>query len=121
MILNVGEAHIVVNLIHEQNDDEEQERLKLKIFGGPSNGEIYYFQNEGQEIIIGRTPNCDIRIDDKLLSKTQGHIKSINGVWYMIDGYGGKNSTNGTWMYLNEDFRIEEGMVFKANQTIFSC
>jgi len=47
-----------------------QTKLKLKIFGGPSNGEIHYFQNEGQEIVIGRTPNCDIRIDDKLLSKT---------------------------------------------------
>jgi len=77
MIVNVGEAHIVVNLLRETaeesdnfNSSLDSSRLKLKIFGGPSSGEIFYFKNEGQEIIIGRTPNCDIRIDDKLLSKT---------------------------------------------------
>ena len=27
----------------------------------------------------------------------------------------GKPSTNGTWLYLNEDFEMHSGMVFKAN------
>lgn len=51
MIVNVGEAHIVVNVLKESNDDYEgygssssprsdSSRLKLKIFGGPSSGEI---------------------------------------------------------------------------------
>jgi len=48
MIVNVGEAHIVVNLLRESQGDESQHytgdggeaRLKLKIFGGPSSGEI---------------------------------------------------------------------------------
>ena len=47
MIVNVGEAHIVVNILRDQGDDydgynsgSEQSRLKLKIFGGPSSGEI---------------------------------------------------------------------------------
>ena len=79
-----------------------------------------YFKNEGQEIIIGRTPNCDIRIDDKLLSKTQAHIKYVDKNWKLFDGYNGKNSTNGTWIYLNEEFEIYDGMTFKANQTIFN-
>ena len=37
-----------------------------------------------------------------------------------MDGYHDKPSTNGTWLYLNEDFEIYDGMVFKANQTIFN-
>lgn len=78
-----------------------------------------YFKDEGQEIIIGRTPNCDIRIDDKLLSKSQAHIKCNDGMWTLNDGYNNKPSTNGTWLYLNEDFEMFDGMVFKANQTIF--
>jgi hypothetical protein len=52
-------------------------KLKLKIFGGPSAGEIYYYKPESytdKRIVIGRTPNCDIRINDKLLSKTQASI-----------------------------------------------
>lgn len=36
------------------------------------------------------------------------------------DGLKGKPSTNGTWLYINEDLKIYDGMVFKANQTIFS-
>ena len=132
MILNVGEAHIVVN-VHAKDDsedvtagitgDEDQKgsKLKLKIFGGPTSGEIFYFKNEGQEILIGRTPNCDVRIDDKLLSKTQCHIKCINNdQWVATDGYNGKQSTNGTWIYLNEDFEVYDGVSFKANQTIFT-
>ena len=134
MILNVGEAHIVVN-IHSKDDSEDVgagitgeddaqkgARLKLKIFGGPTSGEIFYFKNEGQEILVGRTPNCDVRIDDKLLSKTQCHIKCIDNndsQWTVIDGYNGKGSTNGTWVYLNEDFEVYDGVSFKANQTIF--
>lgn len=60
MILNVGEAHIVVN-VHAKDDSEDVAagvtgdedvqqkgtKLKLKIFGGPTSGEIFYFKNEG--------------------------------------------------------------------------
>ena len=134
MIVNVGEAHIVVNLLNRDEseeagvsltgDEEAQKgaKLKLKIFGGPTSGEIFYFKNEGQEILVGRTPNCDVRIEDKLLSKTQCHIKCFDGDrWMIVDGYNGKTSTNGTWVYLNEDFEIYDGVSLKANQTIFSA
>ena len=36
-----------------------------------------------------------------------------------MDGYNGKSSLNGTWLYLNEDFEIYDGLTFKANQTVF--
>ena len=44
------------------------------MFGGPNNGEIYEFntnemKNGDKEILIGRTPECDVKINDKLLSK----------------------------------------------------
>ena len=153
MLINVGEAYIVVNIItdslfHSDTDiqqyvqpvhDQQQQqqihlqqgldvyeedgeyKLKLKIFGGPSAGEIYYYKDEGQTIIIGRTPECNIRISDRLLSKHQASIQFFKKeqAWVLTDGFGGKPSTNGTWMYLNEDFQMYPGMVFKANQTIF--
>ena len=56
-------------------DDDGELKLKLKIFGGPSAGEIYYYKEEGQTIIIGRTPECNIRISDRLLSKHQASIQ----------------------------------------------
>jgi len=67
--------------------------------------------------VIGRTPECDIRINDKLLSKNQASISfqeqqsiqqdgaaEATSAWVLSDGYNGKGSTNGTWLYLNEDF-----------------
>ena len=54
MLVNVGEAYIVVNLLPE--NAEEQGRpydiLKLKMFGGPNNGEVYEFSMEDMKVII---------------------------------------------------------------------
>lgn len=82
MLVNVGEAYIVVNLLPEGAEEQGRpyDTLKLKMFGGPSNGEIYEFnmnemRNGEKEILIGRTPDCDVKINDKLLSKVQSHIK----------------------------------------------
>ena len=74
-------------------------------------------------MVIGRTPNCDIRIEDKLLSKAQATIRlnEEGNNWVLIDGFEGRESTNGTWLYLNEDCDIEDGMVFKSNQTFFEA
>jgi|TARA_B110000305_G_C19106773_1_gene477866 hypothetical protein len=42
MLINVGEAYIVVNLLPEGADEDEvHDTLKLKIFGGANNGDIY--------------------------------------------------------------------------------
>ena len=69
--------------------------------------------------MIGRSPNCDIRIDDQLISKMQSTIKYEEGNWILEDGRDGKESTNGTWYYLNQEQVIQDGMIFKQNQTFF--
>lgn len=75
MLINVGEAYIVVNLLPEGLDEEgPHHTLKLKIFGGLNNGEVYEFHVDdmdkgNRQITLGRTPECDIKINDKLLSK----------------------------------------------------
>lgn len=44
MLINIGEAYIVVNFLPEGIDDEgPHHTLKLKIFGGSNNGEVYEF------------------------------------------------------------------------------
>ena len=43
-------------------------------------------------------PDCEIRIEDNLLSKYQSSIKYIPGSgWTLLDGYNGKPSTNSNW------------------------
>ena len=131
MLINVGEAYIVVNLLPEGADEDEiHDTLKLKIFGGANNGDIYQYhidqmENGQKTITLGRTNECDIQINDKLLSKSQCYIQAEfykDGTyrWVLLDGVNGKPSTNGTWLYINEDMQIYNGMVFKANQTIFN-
>ena len=147
MLINVGEAYIVVNIIngpltsdldvqdwqvsrthhirlpdgYEEEDDRS--KLKMKIVGGPSAGEVFFFKHPVEkEIVLGRTPDCNVRINDKLLSKNQATVRysEQSDQWVLCDGFCGKPSTNGTWLYLNEDYQMHSGMVFKANQTIFN-
>jgi hypothetical protein len=75
-------------------------------------------------------PDCEIRIDDNLLSKYQATIKFVQGSgWTMFDGFSNKPSTNSNWyykplwlnfrLYLNDDYELQTGMSFKANHTLF--
>lgn len=79
-----------------------------------------------------------IAVDDNLLSKSQCKIeykeniskffilyiifkifkKILKEGWILTDGKD-KPSTNGTWLYLGEQQTIYNGMIFKANQTVF--
>ncbi len=71
-------------------------------------------------IRIGRHNGCEICIEDNTLSKRQAHVLfSPEKGWQLIDGYEGKPSTNGTWLYVSEDFEIYDGLIFKAHQTLF--
>jgi len=92
----------------------------VKIFGGPNYGEIHRFDASIPVIKIGRMPDCEVKIDDSLLSKYQGSIKYMpNSGWTLFDGYAEKPSTNGNWLYLNDDYDMYHGMTFKANHTLF--
>jgi len=94
--------------------------IVVKIFGGPNYGEIHQFDSTVPVIKIGRMQDCELRIDDALLSKYQGSIKYVPSVgWTLFDGYNDKPSTNSNWLYLNEDFELYHGMTFKANHTLF--
>jgi hypothetical protein len=52
-------------------------KLRLKLFGGPSTGEVFYFRPDDYDpsspepttIRIGRSTQCDVVIEDAVLSK----------------------------------------------------
>ena len=138
----MGESFIIVNLITERLDSEDDgynatppvTKLRLKLFGGPSTGEVFYFKPEYPEeasdaphsiVKIGRSNQCDVVIEDAVLSKLQAHIyfDPARQTWLLEDGAigGGKRSLNGTWLYLNDDFEVYEGMTFKVNQVLFQA
>jgi type II secretory pathway predicted ATPase ExeA len=44
--------------------------------------------------VIGRDPNCEIRVDDKFFSRRHAAISREDGQWVLLD----LGSTNGTWV-----------------------
>ena len=72
---------------------------------------------------MGRSNTCDVAIEDAVLSKFQASIyfNPEKESWILEDGLNKKKSLNGTWLYLNDDYEIYNGMTFKANQTLFQA
>ena len=48
-------------------------------------------------------------------------ISYVNGSWILKDGDGTKLSTNGTWLFVDELYKIYNGMIFKAGQILFEA
>jgi hypothetical protein len=135
-LLSIGENFIVITfglendmLLSEKNNTENDEIYKnfinLNIFSeNIKHGNINFSPNQSP-ISIGRSPECDIIINDNMLSRFHCFIEYKNGRWYITDGYIEENSikksTNGTWIYAFDDILVKNGMTFKANKNIFIC
>ncbi len=133
-LLSIGENFIVITLgvdedmlLEENNNNNEQSKntINLKIFSGNiRHGNLSFSPNQSP-FIIGRSQDCDIIIDDNLLSRFHCSIEFRDEKWYITDGYVDNNnikkSTNGTWIYALEDTLIKDEMIFKANNNLFIC
>lgn len=73
--------------------------------------------------MIGRMADCNIKFDDNSLSRYQCSILYVEDMgWFVRDGDGDKKpSTNGTWLFVDEPYEINNNMVFKAGQTLFQA
>ena len=74
-------------------------------------------------ITIGRVEGNKISVKSTTLSRHQCQIEyiAVSDHWVVSDGDGKKNSTNGTWAFMEQPFLVTEGMIFKAGQTLFEC
>ena len=144
-LINLGNSYIVCTFgddfksDHIENnsnlfENNKDSILNIKVFSGNSNNNVVSCNpNEIKQIHIGREDECDIVIDDSLLSRIHCTIYFKENVgWFIHDGKFildteneseslCKNSTNGTWLYVIEDTLIENNMIFKANQNLYQC
>jgi len=139
-LINIGENYIVFTLgledegnetkesnnnIHNMNNINTKNLLNIKVFYGLPNHDILTFSPEKSPFHIGRSEECEIVLNDNMLSRIHCSIEFKNNVWFINDGYenGGEiiQSTNGTWMYPDFDIPIEDKMVFKSNRNLFFC
>ena len=128
-LINIGSNYLVVyvnkniitikifnnNTILESKDNKE------------NLGQNYYMKefqiknNNNTKITIGRSQKCDIVIEDMMLSKMQSSIEynSKDDCFYLYDGDGEKESTNGTWVFILNPIKITNNFLFKAEHTLF--
>jgi pSer/pThr/pTyr-binding forkhead associated (FHA) protein len=57
--------------------------------------------------MIGRTDKCKVKFNDASLSRHQCIIDYIDDKWFIRDGDGEKGSTNGTWLFAEEELKLE--------------
>jgi hypothetical protein len=73
------------------------------------------------DIAIGRSHSCAVFLSDDLLSKTHATVFFTATGWNIIDGSRAKHSTNGTWLYLSNEFFLPLQSVFKWGQLLFKA
>jgi uncharacterized protein YcgL (UPF0745 family) len=134
-IVNIGENYLVFSFkiadpnnnnnnsnSNNSNDEIDEEGLYLKIYSNEGEYEPILIQNINRIYQIGRSEKCDIYIKDKMISRVHCRLFYIDNNWFIKDGNeSGNESTNGTWVYANEETEITEGMQFKSNSCNFLC
>ena len=133
-LLSIGENYIVItigvdnDLLLNENiikNEENENLINLKVFSGNIRHGAFSFTPEKKSFLIGRAAECDICIDDGMLSRFHCTFEFRNNKWFLKDGKiengKDKKSTNGTWIYAYEDILIKQGLIFKANHNLFIC
>ena len=106
----------------ETDEQINENDLILKIYSNDQEYEPIIIQGNDRVYQVGRSDKCDVYIKDRMLSRIHCILVFIDNNWYIKDGNENKTeSTNGTWMFANEETEIKEGMKFKSNSCNFTC
>ena len=168
-IINVGSTLLLVSLMDALDEDSapalmdvtnQSQRmalsrsgrvplLKIKVVGGPAYGQ-FFVRNPldcSKQHVFGRVDDCDIYVNDQILSKRHCTFQYVagpspiadasdlpytenkeannrnsyyQGHWVLKDGYTNA-SLNGTWVYLSQETPIRHKMTFKASEILFEA
>ena len=130
-LLNMGDSYLVINILKKSINDPYP-TLATKLYSGTRIGEVRYFYAQEcyvKEIYIGRAGNCQIYIEDNLISTHQATIfYSSSKGWMLVDGdlTTQRPSTNGTWYSLyricaTQDYEFTTSTSFKVCQSLFKA
>ena len=126
-LLSFGETYILVNIINWGHEGKYP-KLRLKVIGGNNFSEVFYFTAKEfymSTILIGRSRNCQVYIEDSTVSKQHASIFfSIYKQWVIIDGTANRNSLNGTWLFASKDIELTPNLEIKAcesNLKVLPC
>lgn len=148
-LINIGNSYISVSIGYEddtifsdgnidpnkkipsQPNKDYNNNLNLKIMTKNIMYDPINFQPTKSSIRIGRNQNCEVVVEDNMLSRVHCTVEYRNNVgWVIRDGVYNTNkdgnvevkpSTNGTWLFASEEMPIYEGLIFKSNNNLFKC
>ena len=98
--------------------------LTLEVLFGENEPRKISFDSRVNKLIrIGRIKNneTDIVFMDEDVSRKQCILIFEENNWYINDGDGQNESSNGTWFYPEKYFTITEGMIIRMGTTSFEC
>lgn len=70
-----------------------------------------------KEFYIGRKTDADIEISDNQVSREQAMIYYENQNWYIKDGGKEKPSGSGTWLFLDQNYEINNDIIFMVGNS----
>ena len=93
------------------------------LFGEEQRRKITFDSRTHKIVKIGRLKNneTDFSFEDEDVSRKQCIIIYENNNWYINDGDGERESSNGTWFYPEKYFTITDGMIIRMGTTSFEC
>ncbi len=98
--------------------------LTLEVLFGEEQRRKITFDSKNKKIVrIGRLKNSetDFSFADEDVSRKQCLLTFEENNWYINDGDGQNESSNGTWFYPEKYFTITEGMIIRMGTTSFEC
>ena len=122
-IVSFSDSHVAIGISEGASNGKhtQQNTLSLRFLEGPKLDQTYSFGKELQTVRIGRMQDCDVKFDGTSLSRYQTSIEFENGEWYVSDGYNGKPSTNGTWIFAEDFFELDDNSIIKIGNTLFQA
>ena len=137
-LINIGDSYLVFSYLPPKQSEFISDSKILKIGSDINYHSILYvnvickdfqfdlvqmFPSDDSIIKVGRDHECQLCLQDQMLSRVHCLIKYYSGKgWVIVDGgVRGNKSTNGTWMFTSEKTEIWDGMIFKSNSNLMSC
>lgn len=107
--------------MHISVDADSAGNLKLEMVYANETKRKIYPKGIGKVIKLGRNQTNDIVLDNFAYSRIHCSFfySKEDESWYVQDGFEGKFSTNGTWLYLDWSWPIENNLSFRiANHNL---
>ncbi len=67
-----------------------------------------------KKVRLGRNKENEVILDGYAFSRIHTTFYNYNEDWFIIDGYSDKSSTNGTWIYLDNDWNIVDNISLRV-------